>query len=81
MPTTYQDAQKKARYGHRDWVAYKGKDGALVFAPRSAAVIKAAMLAVGTRGRFTILAASTGIGHTMNWSIGCIMLRNARVGC
>lgn len=71
-------ARRKARYGHRDWVVYRRRDGSWSAAQYSAAAIKAAMLEMGTAGHFSLIAASTGIGHRYNWPMGCLAIRNAR---
>lgn len=66
---TYQEARQKARFGHRDWVAYKAADGQYVFTPANAATMKAAMLATGTQKSFTLICANDGIAMKMSWWI------------
>lgn len=73
-------AKRKARHGHRDWIVYRDRGGAYHAAQRSPAAIKAAMLAAGTGGRWSLIAASTAVGHKMTWRMGVTMLRNARYG-
>lgn len=73
-----QEAARKARYGHREWVYWTRRDGSGFAAPAGSHSIKAAMLDVGTAGRFLILAASTGVAHLQRWPDGCRMIRNAR---
>jgi hypothetical protein len=73
-------ARRKATKGHRDWVVYKNRDGSWTAQQRSASSIKAAMLASGTKQRWHVISASTGVGHIQNWALGCRMLRNARIG-
>lgn len=49
----YQVARHKARYGHKDWFAWLGKDGQRYAARANAETCKMAMLASGTQGKFT----------------------------
>lgn len=76
--TTYQEAQKKARYGHKDWIAYASKDAGVVCERYSRDAVKRALISVGTAGHFTVIAASTGIGHRYNWAMGILAMRNAK---
>jgi hypothetical protein len=78
---TLQEAQRKARYGRKDWVGYRDRSGAYQAEPRTTASIKRAMLSVGTKGRFTVIEANSGVLLAMSWRIGVTMLRNAKVGC
>jgi hypothetical protein len=73
-------ARVKAKYGHRDWVVWRDRDGEIHAAVSNYENFKAAMLAVGTQGRFTVLAASTGIGHTIRWQVAVAWLSNIRHG-
>jgi hypothetical protein len=73
-------ARRKARYGHRDWLVWKGRDGAWNAAVRSPASIKRAMLAAGTKGRWHLIS-DGGPSQIGFWAMGLIMLRNAKVGC
>lgn len=76
--TTFQEAQRKAKFGHRDWMAYRDRNGEHVVAPLTKSGIKAALLANGTKGNFTLIAANSGTLHRYSWSFGIGMLRNAR---
>lgn len=76
MTITFQDTVRKSRYGRRDWIAFKKRDGALVIELCTTDLIKQALLAVGTAGHFTIL--SGGIGYRINWRLGVLRFRNAR---
>lgn len=75
---TYQEAQRKARYGHKDWISYRTRDGEAVCERFCRASVKRALLAVGTKGNFTVIAASTAIGHRYNWAMGLLAIRNAK---
>ena len=71
-------AKRKAKFGHRDWIVYRDRNGNEHAEQYSASVVKKAMLAVGTQGRFHLIAASTGVDHIYRWPMACIALRNAR---
>lgn len=74
-------ARRKARHSHRDWVVYPLRNGAgWVAAAKTAAVVKQAMLEVGTRGRWYMYMASNAWPLKMSWGLGLIQLRNASVG-
>ncbi len=63
----FAEAKRKARYGHRDWIAYKTRDGNDVYAPASAATLKEAMLATGTQKAFLMICANSGHLMKMSW--------------
>lgn len=73
-------AARKARYGHKDWIIWRERDGREQAAPCTADAIKSALLAVGTQGRFVRLSASTATGASIRWKLGLTMLRNCRRG-
>lgn len=76
----YAEATRKAKYGHRDWLVWQNRDGSWSARRASADAIKAALLAVGTAGRFTLVSASTAIRNKYNWRMGITFWRNARRG-
>ncbi|WP_114944427.1 hypothetical protein [Microvirga calopogonii] len=73
-------AKRKARYGHRDWLFWKDRNGASHCARRSAETVKAAMLAAGTSGKWFIVQASTGVLVKGFWRLGINLLKNAKYG-
>jgi len=73
-------AQKKARFGHRDWIVWPNPEGLLQAAPKSVAAIKKALLACGTKKHWYVVAADNGNLHRGFWSMGIIMIRNSRYG-
>lgn len=77
---TYQDAVRKARFGHRDWIAYKTRSGESVYVPASAETIKAAMLASGTQKAFTLISANDGIAMKLTWWIANNVRRQFALG-
>lgn len=76
--TEYKEAVRKAKFGHRDWIAYGPKGDERIYEPLTGAALKRALLASGTKGRFTVIAANTGIHFSHGWRMGTGMLRNAR---
>lgn len=78
--TAFAVARQKARYGHRDWIVWKGRDGLWNAAVRSVESIKQALLAAGTQGRWYLIPPD-GVSHIGFWRMGVIMMRNARFGC
>lgn len=76
---TFQEAQRKARYGHRTWVFYRDRSGESHAARADAHTVKAAMLACGTQGSWTLLC-SDGTPMRVTWRVGLIVLSNAKFG-
>ena len=68
---------KKSRY---DQLAYRDRSGSRVEAGVTASHIKAALLAVGTQGHFTVYSARTGSAHLIRWKVGLAYLANLRRG-
>ena len=81
LPNTFQEAQRRARFAHRDFLSYRDRGGSYTIAERNAATIKQALLAIGTAGHFTLISADTGCPYRMNWRMGIGMIRNAAFGC
>lgn len=72
-------ARRKARYGHRDQVVWRDQSGALHTARVSAASLKAAMLATGTQGRFTVYSGTIALSSS-SWAVAVAWFCNARAG-
>lgn len=62
-------ARYMQRYGHRDWMAWRRRDGVAFYAPVCAANIKQALLDVGTQGHYTLYV-DGGAGMLMKWALG-----------
>lgn len=69
---------RKAKYGHRDYVCWSDQDGRLQARQASRDAVKAALLSIGTQGRWFIASASTGVLHRYRFSDGCRIMRNAK---
>lgn len=74
---TFEEAKRKAKFGHRDWIAIPTADGE-IYEPISVKAIKRAMLAAGTKGKFFVIGASTAVLYGHSWRIGVNLIRNAR---
>lgn len=61
--TVYQEAVRKARYGHKAYIVWTDRAGIQRYALYNKQNIKLAILAVGTKGRFYWLDASTGVSN------------------
>lgn len=72
-------ARHKSKYGHCEWVLWTGKDGQACSAKLTADTIKAAMLATGTQGKFTIYYPD-GIPVCGYWWLGCNIIRQIKLG-
>ena len=73
------EAQRKARYGRRDWVMWIDKCGMRHAAPKSVESVKAALLATGTQGTFAIYDKNTELPHLINWRIGVNVMRHQQL--
>lgn len=73
--TTFEEARRKARFGHRDWVAYE-HDGQTVCEKMSRDAIKRALLAGGTKAGLTVIGASNAVLYRYSWRTALNMLRN-----
>jgi hypothetical protein len=71
-------AAHKSRFGRRDWVVWRGKDGNQHAAPRTLETLKAAMLAHGTQNTFTCY--NAGVGQLTDWRIANNMRRQIQMG-
>ena len=73
----YALAQRKARYGHKAWIVWRGRDGTWNAAVETVAAVRQAMLDVGTQGRWTAIGTRE---YVQRWRDGVRILSNARVG-
>ncbi len=73
-------AVRKARYGHRDWLLWRDRDGQSHIAPASESSIKTAMLARGTKGDFTLISGSSAVFYRMTWPLALNLFRQYRRG-
>lgn len=69
-------AANKARYTHKPWIAYVGRDGSAQAEMETADSVKRAMLACGTKGYWTAYSGTR--GHIQRWPLGVLRLRNFR---
>jgi hypothetical protein len=69
-------AERKARYGHRDWVVWTDKSGERCTALATSETVKMAMLATGTQSHFILVHQNDATGWVMSWSIANTVRRN-----
>lgn len=65
-------AVRKARYGHRDWLFWRDREGTARIGPADANNFKTAMLACGTQKGFTLIEGSNARFHRMTWPLAVI---------
>lgn len=75
-----QIAARKARYGHRTWISWKGRDGQQYAARCTPETVKQAMLATGTQNKFMLYAPNGAAGMLVWWGLAAMWLRNAKAG-
>lgn len=73
-------AVRKAKYGHRDWLAWVDRKGTQHCAVQTADSLKRALLDTGTQYCFTQIGANDGQRMLISWPIGLNMLRKTRHG-
>lgn len=74
---------RKARYGHKDWLYWKTKDGNEQAELKTEESIKKMMKAIKETegaGLFLIIGKNDGVGMYVNESIAQIMLNNCKYG-
>jgi hypothetical protein len=71
----YTLAKRKSRFGHRDWIVWKDRNGEFHAELATADSFKAAMLAVGTKGAFSV-EGSDGCSYYMTWRLAVSWRRN-----
>jgi hypothetical protein len=77
---TFEEARRKAKYSHKDWINWRDKNGVQQYARMTVETVKAAMLATGTKGYWTVIGASTGICYRTGWRVGVNILANLKGG-
>lgn len=75
--SSYEEAKRKAVRGHSDWIAYTARDGQRTFERMTAGAVKRAMLAMGTKGHFTLIEANTAVGYRYSWRSAVILYARA----
>ena len=71
-------AAHKARYTHKPWIAWTGRDGDAHAAQETRAAVKRAMLDVGTSGYWTAYSGTK--GFVQRWPLGILRLKNLKYG-
>lgn len=78
-PKAFQEAQKKARFGHKDWIVWRGPKG-LVATPKTKANVKRMLLDTGTKGNWSLIEADSGCPMKGFWWLGINLIRQAQHG-
>jgi hypothetical protein len=80
-PSAFEDARRKARFGHCDWVVWTDRDGATQARRLSSpSAMKECLLAMGTQGRWTIIHASCAWLEVGRWPIGLNIISQFKYG-
>lgn len=75
----FQEAQKRARFGHRRWVGYRTKDGVYVAERLTAEAMKRCLLSAGTKGHWTLIE-TDGSSNMGFWWLGCNLINQLKRG-
>jgi hypothetical protein len=78
-PDAFRIAQRKARFGHNDWIWWRDAAGSYA-ARKTPEAVKAMLLAVGTKGRWSLICADSGIPMKGFWWLGINALAQAKRG-
>lgn len=73
-------AREKAKHSCYDQIVWIDSAGVRREGRVTAETVKAALLASGTKGRFTVYSAHGRGGHIVNWQIGINYLANLKRG-
>jgi hypothetical protein len=76
----YEQAKKKARFGHCDWVVWTDRHGISQARRVSPASVKECLLSTGTKGRWSLIGASDGIPMVCGWRIGVNIIAQFKYG-
>lgn len=79
-PRAFEEARKKAKFGHHDWIVWTGKDGVQQARRSSQAAVKECLLATGTAGRWYLICASDGVGMIGRWRMGINIFNSFKYG-
>lgn len=74
------EAQQKARYGHRDWIAWWDRRGQCHTARKSLESLKRCLLDSGTQGQWLIIHAGRGDESLGVWWMGINMINQMKRG-
>ena len=73
-------AERKARYGHRDWIVWRDETGTAKAAPRTTGALEQAIRESATRGYFHHYGASSGVSYLITPDLAVPLLENTRRG-
>jgi hypothetical protein len=77
-PGCFQQALRKARFGHRRWIVYRDANGPCA-ERQTAESLKRCLLTVGTQGNWTLIC-EDGVPMKGFWRLGINLLSQSRHG-
>jgi hypothetical protein len=75
-----QDVQVKARFGHKDWIYWRQRDGSARAEWKTPESVKRALLACGTRGFWCLVQADSGTPMKGFWAMGLNLIKQSKYG-
>lgn len=78
--TAYQEASRRARYGHRDWIVWRDSEGVTQARRISREALIECLRANGTQGKWFYIGRSDGVGMRAGWRIGINLLYQIKHG-
>jgi len=78
-PAAFQQAQRKARFGHRDWLCWRNAAG-VIAAPKTRENVKRMLLDSGTKGNWSLICADNGVPMRGFWWLGINLIRQCERG-
>lgn len=76
----FEDAIRKAKYGHKTWLAWRDRQGHLQTARKTPESIKRCLLDVGTQGKWYLITANDGGLMLGFWWMGINLLNQYKYG-
>lgn len=76
----YNVAQRKASYGHRDWLVWTDRAGVNHAARKTPENVKTMLLQTGTQGEWALVCANSGCGLRGFWWMGINMINQMKRG-
>lgn len=77
---TLADAMRKARYGHKDWIYWRDKEGVGHAEPKSIETVKRCLLDCGTQKKWYLVTANDGHSMYVSWPIGINLIAHMKRG-
>ena len=78
--SAHDPAERKARYGHRDWIVWRDETDTAKTAPRTTEALEQAIQESASRGYFHHYGASSGVSYLITPDLAVPLLENTRRG-